>query len=490
MVQTRSGRRTVVAKSRIRTPVGQKKTRISKFAANSESLAESYCEDEEKHAVQAELHPSLTQPAELGLNDQCSKSIVVENEAGTEKEILTATGTSEICIGNIEINEEKQILQIESQPRSIRLKLFGDALELADLKSSGAEKEELIETRKTGTKQDKERDNHENKGGDLDCKIISNSSTGITFLLSSDEDKCPLSSSISDVLEGSRGNDIAEDSTIPSVPAGSPLAKGSDLFVIDTQPGIDQGRTFYLDTSGRGDGEESGAETRVGGDESDQEEEDEFIDEEDDILKSKSRLINSSSSIDTGLNLKELGGLYISFNVNKPAQATGSKDLKKQKSQREDTELLANSILTPEYEKQHSIPALKVSERQLKKMRKKERAKTTGDSWYNMKAPDLTEELKNDLQVLKMRSAIDPKRFYKRNDRVGFPKYFQVGEVLNNPVDFYHSRLPKKQRKRTMVEELLADAQFRRYNKKRYQQIMAEKATLARRKNRKKKVKK
>ncbi|XP_069795392.1 deoxynucleotidyltransferase terminal-interacting protein 2 isoform X3 [Narcine bancroftii] len=420
MVQTRSGRRTVVAKSRIRTPVGQKKTRISKFAANSESLAESYCEDEEKHAVQAELHPSLTQPAELGLNDQCSKSIVVENEAGTEKEILTATGTSEICIGNIEINEEKQILQIESQPRSIRLKLFGDALELADLKSSGAEKEELIETRKTG----------------------------------------------------------------------SPLAKGSDLFVIDTQPGIDQGRTFYLDTSGRGDGEESGAETRVGGDESDQEEEDEFIDEEDDILKSKSRLINSSSSIDTGLNLKELGGLYISFNVNKPAQATGSKDLKKQKSQREDTELLANSILTPEYEKQHSIPALKVSERQLKKMRKKERAKTTGDSWYNMKAPDLTEELKNDLQVLKMRSAIDPKRFYKRNDRVGFPKYFQVGEVLNNPVDFYHSRLPKKQRKRTMVEELLADAQFRRYNKKRYQQIMAEKATLARRKNRKKKVKK
>lgn len=37
----------------------------------------------------------------------------------------------------------------------------------------------------------------------------------------------------------------------------------------------------------------------------------------------------------------------------------------------------------------------------------------------------------------------------------------QVGTVVDNPVDFYHSRVPKKDRKRTMVEELLADAEFR-----------------------------
>lgn len=43
-----------------------------------------------------------------------------------------------------------------------------------------------------------------------------------------------------------------------------------------------------------------------------------------------------------------------------------------------------------------------------------------------MKAPELTEELRNDLKALKMRSAMDPKRFYKKNDREGFPKYFQV----------------------------------------------------------------
>lgn len=56
-----------------------------------------------------------------------------------------------------------------------------------------------------------------------------------------------------------------------------------------------------------------------------------------------------------------------------------------------------------------------------------EREKTSGDGWFNMKAPEVTEELKNDLKALQMRSAMDPKHFYKKNDREGFPKYFQVG---------------------------------------------------------------
>ena len=56
--------------------------------------------------------------------------------------------------------------------------------------------------------------------------------------------------------------------------------------------------------------------------------------------------------------------------------------------------------------------------------------KSTGDAWFNMKAPEITEELKGDLKVLKMRGSLDPKRFYKKNDRDGFPKYFQVGKKL------------------------------------------------------------
>jgi hypothetical protein len=56
----------------------------------------------------------------------------------------------------------------------------------------------------------------------------------------------------------------------------------------------------------------------------------------------------------------------------------------------------------------------------------KERQKTAGNGWFGMKAPELTDELKNDLRALKMRAGMDPKRFYKKNDRDGFPKYFQV----------------------------------------------------------------
>jgi hypothetical protein len=43
-----------------------------------------------------------------------------------------------------------------------------------------------------------------------------------------------------------------------------------------------------------------------------------------------------------------------------------------------------------------------------------------------MKAPEMTPELQNELDVLRMRSAIDPTRFYKKLDSTAPPKYFQV----------------------------------------------------------------
>uniref|UniRef100_UPI00398F8073 deoxynucleotidyltransferase terminal-interacting protein 2 isoform X2 n=1 Tax=Pristiophorus japonicus TaxID=55135 RepID=UPI00398F8073 len=451
MVQTRSNRRAVEreeAVSRIRTPIRERKTRSSRFETPSETITESQHEGqdivEEPQIVQAELQPCPKQPTEssdkLELNDQCSESTIIENNAEKEKEKLTEMETHEIKL--IEISD------IDEEVKDGQLK---------------------------------------GKGEDLDHKALSETLPVIDLRLSSDEDKDALDNSDGDVLEESSINVtsgpavLSEPAAIPPITTESPLAEGSDLFVIDTQPGIDQGAKYYLDSSEKEDSGESGEEAGDIDDESDEEEKDDFIDEEEDdedILKTKPSLIDLSSSIDPGLNLKELGGLYISFDADK--QGPDSKAFKKLKEKKKkDDELLANSILTPEFEKQECVPPLKESVRQLKKKRREERAKTTGDGWYNMKAPDLTDELKNDLRALKMRAAINPKRFYKKNDRDGFPKYFQVGKVLDNPVDFYHSRVPKKQRKRTMVEELLADAEFRRYNKKKYQQIIAEKAALA-----------
>ncbi|CAC5362675.1 rRNA-processing protein fcf2,Deoxynucleotidyltransferase terminal-interacting protein 2 [Mytilus coruscus] len=138
-------------------------------------------------------------------------------------------------------------------------------------------------------------------------------------------------------------------------------------------------------------------------------------------------------------------------------------------------EVMKKSVLTPDFEKQFSLTPYEESVRQQKKQRRKEREKTKGKNWYNMEAPEMTEEKKNDLMVVHMRKALDPKRFYKNNDTVSIPKYFQLGTVVESSADFYHSRVPKKQRKSNMVEELLADAEFRKYNKRKYVEIQEQK---------------
>lgn len=57
---------------------------------------------------------------------------------------------------------------------------------------------------------------------------------------------------------------------------------------------------------------------------------------------------------------------------------------------------------------------------------KAERQKTAGPKWFAMKAPDIDEKIKNDMELIRMRGVLDPKRFYKHNDRKALPKYFQV----------------------------------------------------------------
>ncbi|XP_064371970.1 deoxynucleotidyltransferase terminal-interacting protein 2 isoform X2 [Dromaius novaehollandiae] len=267
-------------------------------------------------------------------------------------------------------------------------------------------------------------------------------------------------------------------------------AKG--LFVIDTEPGMGSSQKYYLDqvdlVSDGGSKPEESAKVEESSDLEEDEEElidEDEKDEEEELLKNKIDVLHLSSSIDPGLNIKKLGGLYISFDAKK--QKPGSNVIKQLKEKKKD-ELLQKSIITPDFEKKECVPPFRESLHQLKKQRKAEREKTTGDGWFGMKAPEITSELKNDLKVLKMRASLDPKHFYKKNDREGLPKYFQVGTVVDSPIDFYHSRIPKKQRKRTIVEELLADSEFRRYNKRKYQEIMSEKAAFAAgKKNRKKK---
>ncbi|XP_050465624.1 deoxynucleotidyltransferase terminal-interacting protein 2 [Cataglyphis hispanica] len=138
--------------------------------------------------------------------------------------------------------------------------------------------------------------------------------------------------------------------------------------------------------------------------------------------------------------------------------------------------ILKKSVITPDFEKLHVVPPYELSKHQLEIRKRREKRKMgTGAEWFNMRAPKITPEIRHDLEILRMRSALDPKRFYKKNDMKVLPKHFHIGKVVDSPMDFYSSRLTKKERKKTIVDELLADAEFTKYNKRKYKEIIEEK---------------
>ncbi|KAF2884175.1 hypothetical protein ILUMI_22002 [Ignelater luminosus] len=136
--------------------------------------------------------------------------------------------------------------------------------------------------------------------------------------------------------------------------------------------------------------------------------------------------------------------------------------------------LKKSTVLAPGFEQLHTVPQYEVSEKRLQKQRRREREKTKGKKWYGLPATEMTEEIKHDLEVLQMRSVLDPKRFYKKNDLKVLPKYFQIGKVVDSPLDYYNNRLTRKERKKTLVDELLADVEFNKYNKRKYKEIIEE----------------
>lgn len=174
--------------------------------------------------------------------------------------------------------------------------------------------------------------------------------------------------------------------------------------------------------------------------------------------------------LDPGLDLSDT---YLAAPKGKQAAKQSTQTIKELVRKASADSMLQGSVLTPGFEKKESVPPYSESLRRLKARRREERSKTKGPGWFGLPAPEMTEDLKRDLEVLHMRHVMDPKRFYKKNDYKDLPKYFQVGTVMDSPADFYHARVPKKDRKQTMVEELLADAEFRRYNKKKYSEAMA-----------------
>lgn len=90
-----------------------------------------------------------------------------------------------------------------------------------------------------------------------------------------------------------------------------------------------------------------------------------------------------------------------------------------------------------------------------KKRSREDRKSSAGPNWFNMKAPDLTPELLNELKAVKYGRIAEPFQFHKKDDRKGFAKIFQVGVIKDNIVDGKSQRLRKNEVKNSITKELL-----------------------------------
>ena len=106
------------------------------------------------------------------------------------------------------------------------------------------------------------------------------------------------------------------------------------------------------------------------------------------------------------------------------------------------------------YSKDNAVKPL--NENYLEKKRKREENKrTTGPKWFNMKAPELTKELKQELKAVQLGNLSQPFQFHKKNDRKGYAKFFQIGTIQDNILDGKANRLKKSEIKNTIAQQLL-----------------------------------
>ncbi|XP_073006384.1 rRNA-processing protein fcf2-like [Typha latifolia] len=133
---------------------------------------------------------------------------------------------------------------------------------------------------------------------------------------------------------------------------------------------------------------------------------------------------------------------------------------------------IKESIWKPENELVDGLFVPPRDPRKLNMLLRKNVKDTAGASWFDMPAPNITPELKKDLEILKLRSVIDPKRHFKKGEKSKAPpKYFQASTVIEPATEFFSGRLTKKQRKMTLADELLSDHALKAYRKRKVQEI-------------------
>ncbi|KAI0250964.1 Fcf2 pre-rRNA processing-domain-containing protein [Lactifluus subvellereus] len=125
-----------------------------------------------------------------------------------------------------------------------------------------------------------------------------------------------------------------------------------------------------------------------------------------------------------------------------------------------------------------------------KKEKKALKEKTTGPKWFDLPAPaeaDLP-RLYKEYEALRLRNQLDPKRFYRKDPGEGrgikgLPKHFAIGTIIPTNTPFggpSADNLPRSARKRTLVDELVDDAEARHYSKRKFNELQTSRAAKGR----------
>ncbi|GAA99541.1 uncharacterized protein L969DRAFT_620281 [Mixia osmundae IAM 14324] len=104
---------------------------------------------------------------------------------------------------------------------------------------------------------------------------------------------------------------------------------------------------------------------------------------------------------------------------------------------------------------------------------------TAGPGWFDMTAPEMTPELKREIQAMQLHNALDPKRFMRGESKRAakkLPEIFQFGHILPST-----SRTPLTNtggpvampKKRTFLEQLVQDENAKTYAKKKFLEVQA-----------------
>jgi hypothetical protein len=83
------------------------------------------------------------------------------------------------------------------------------------------------------------------------------------------------------------------------------------------------------------------------------------------------------------------------------------------------------------------------------------------------------EALKKDLQVIRMRNYIDPKKFYKSSDKPS--NFAQLGTVISHGSEYFSGRLTKAERRTTLLDEVMSDRGTRDYASRKFKEVQKKK---------------